>query len=110
VSRGNISNEIALLRRFDQRLKNPDFRDFHPERSIYKYRLPCRTRKYVVKTTYPFEIVQDFFVMIPISVIANSRLDLNPHQVDDALFALRSPLSRGVILADEVGLGKIVEV
>ncbi|MGA2441044.1 MAG: SNF2-related protein [Tepidisphaeraceae bacterium] len=41
--------------------------------------------------------------------IANSRVDLNPHQVDAALFALRSPLSKGVILADEVGLGKTIE-
>ena len=41
--------------------------------------------------------------------IANARVDLNPHQIDAALFALRSPLSRGVILADEVGLGKTIE-
>ena len=41
--------------------------------------------------------------------IANARVDLNPHQVDAALFALRSPLARGVILADEVGLGKTIE-
>lgn len=36
-------------------------------------------------------------------------VDLNPHQVDAALFALRSPLARGVLLADEVGLGKTIE-
>ena len=41
--------------------------------------------------------------------IANSKVDLNPHQVDAALFATRSPLSKGVILADEVGLGKTIE-
>jgi len=41
--------------------------------------------------------------------ISNARVDLNPHQVDAALFALRSPLSKGVILADEVGLGKTIE-
>jgi SNF2 family DNA or RNA helicase len=41
--------------------------------------------------------------------IANSRVDLNPHQIDAALFALRSPLSKGAILADEVGLGKTIE-
>lgn len=34
--------------------------------------------------------------------IANARVDLNPHQVDAALFALGSPLSRGVVLADEI--------
>ena len=41
--------------------------------------------------------------------ISNARVDLNPHQVDAALFALRSPLSKGVIIADEVGLGKTIE-
>ena len=41
--------------------------------------------------------------------IANARVDLNPHQVDAALFAFRSPLTKGVILADEVGLGKTIE-
>ena len=34
---------------------------------------------------------------------------LSPHQIEVALFALRSPLSKGVILADEVGLGKAIE-
>lgn len=41
--------------------------------------------------------------------VANARVDLNPHQIDAALFALSSPLRRGVILADEVGLGKTIE-
>ena len=36
-------------------------------------------------------------------------VDLNPHQIDAASFALRSPLSKGVLLADEVGLGKTIE-
>ena len=39
----------------------------------------------------------------------DARVDLNPHQLEAALFALRSPLSKGVILADEVGLGKTIE-
>lgn len=34
---------------------------------------------------------------------------MNPHQVESALFAFKSPLSGGVILADEVGLGKTIE-
>ncbi|MGD9578650.1 MAG: SNF2-related protein [Syntrophorhabdus sp.] len=38
-----------------------------------------------------------------------SKVDLNPHQIDAALFAFRSPLSKGAILADEVGLGKTIE-
>lgn len=41
--------------------------------------------------------------------IASAKVDMNPHQVEAALFALRSPLSQGVILADEVGLGKTIE-
>ena len=43
------------------------------------------------------------------SSLFNATVDLNPHQLDAALFAFRSPLSRGVILADEVGLGKTIE-
>src|SRR5439155_18467845 len=39
----------------------------------------------------------------------NATVDLNPHQVEAALFAFRSPLSRGAMLADEVGLGKTIE-
>lgn len=41
--------------------------------------------------------------------LGGARVDLNPHQIDAALFAFRSPLSNGVILADEVGLGKTIE-
>ncbi|CAG0979784.1 partial RNA polymerase-associated protein RapA, partial [Anaerolineae bacterium] len=41
--------------------------------------------------------------------LSDAQVDLNPHQVDAALFAFRSPLSRGAILADEVGLGKTIE-
>ena len=43
------------------------------------------------------------------SSLVDAQVDLNPHQVDAALFACRNPLSRGVILADEVGLGKTIE-
>ncbi len=39
----------------------------------------------------------------------NATVDLNPHQLDAALFAFNSPLSSGAILADEVGLGKTIE-
>ncbi len=41
--------------------------------------------------------------------LSTARVDMNPHQVDAALFALASPLSKGVLLADEVGLGKTIE-
>lgn len=43
------------------------------------------------------------------STLLGAQLDLNPHQVDAALFAFRSPLSKGALLADEVGLGKTIE-
>jgi len=43
------------------------------------------------------------------SALMDAQVDLNPHQVDAALFAFQSPLSKGVILADEVGLGKTIE-
>ncbi len=41
--------------------------------------------------------------------LLNASVDLNPHQVEAALFALNSPVSKGVLLADEVGLGKTIE-
>lgn len=39
----------------------------------------------------------------------DASVDLNPHQIEAAMFALQSPLAEGVILADEVGLGKTIE-
>lgn len=43
------------------------------------------------------------------SSLFDAALAINPHQIDAALFAFKSPLSKGVILADEVGLGKTIE-
>jgi adenine-specific DNA-methyltransferase len=42
--------------------------------------------------------------------LAGAQVDLNPHQIDAALFAFKSPLSKGALLVDEVGLGKTIEV
>ncbi|EAQ5857519.1 ATP-dependent helicase [Salmonella enterica] len=39
----------------------------------------------------------------------DTSVDLNPHQIEAALFAIENPLSKGVVLADEVGLGKTIE-
>ena len=39
------------------------------------------------------------------SALVDAQVDLNPHQIDAVLFSFKSPLSRGVLLADEVGLG-----
>ena len=41
--------------------------------------------------------------------LLDAQVDLNPHQIDAAMFATSNPLSKGVILADEVGLGKTIE-
>lgn len=43
------------------------------------------------------------------TALVDAQVDLNPHQVEAALFAFRSPLSKGAVLADEVGLGKTIE-
>lgn len=41
--------------------------------------------------------------------LMSASVDINPHQIDAALFAFKSPLSKGIVLADEVGLGKTIE-
>jgi superfamily II DNA or RNA helicase len=41
--------------------------------------------------------------------LAHSAVDLNPHQIEAAAFALSALPTGGAILADEVGLGKTVE-
>ena len=41
--------------------------------------------------------------------LAHASLDLNPHQVEAAAFALAALPTGGAVLADEVGLGKTIE-
>lgn len=43
------------------------------------------------------------------ATLIDAQVELNPHQVEAALFAFKSPYSKGAILADEVGLGKTIE-
>ena len=43
------------------------------------------------------------------NTLFNSKIKLTPHQIEAALFAFKSPLDKGCILADEVGLGKTIE-
>jgi len=43
------------------------------------------------------------------ATLLDAKVDLNPHQIQAALFAFKSPLSQGALLADEVGLGKTIE-
>lgn len=41
--------------------------------------------------------------------LVDAEFDLNLHQAEAALLAVQGPLSKGLILASEVGLGKTVE-
>lgn len=59
---------------------------------------------YELTRRYPSDSVDNFA-----RTLSEAQVDLNPHQVDAALFAFRSPFSKGAILADEVGLGKTIE-
>jgi superfamily II DNA or RNA helicase len=43
------------------------------------------------------------------TALFDACVEVNPHQIEAAVFALRNPLSAGVLLADEVGLGKTIE-
>ena len=44
-----------------------------------------------------------------VGVLFDEQVESKPHQIDAALFVLQSAFLRGVILADEVGLGKTIE-
>lgn len=39
----------------------------------------------------------------------DAQITPTPHQIDASLFALNTPNTKGVLLADEVGLGKTIE-
>jgi len=43
------------------------------------------------------------------TVLADARIDLQPHQVSAALFALQNPYLKGAMLCDQVGLGKTIQ-
>lgn len=42
-------------------------------------------------------------------LLFDAQVEPKPHQIDAALFALQTPFLKGVLLADEVGLGKTIE-
>jgi len=42
-------------------------------------------------------------------LLFDAQVEPKPHQIDAALFVLQSSFMKGVILADEVGLGKTIE-
>lgn len=59
-----------------------------------------------------YQLSRNYFSNDPkkiVKILQDAKVDLNPHQVDAALFAFKSPFSKGAILADEVGLGKTIE-
>lgn len=45
-----------------------------------------------------------------VGALVDEQVGLNPNQVDTTSFAFSSPLSKGALLDDEVGLGKTIEV
>ncbi len=67
---------------------------------------PYHAKYYAHELTrrWPTDSVEKFA-----AALVDARVHLNPHQVEAALFAFRSPLSKGALLADEVGLGKTIE-
>lgn len=42
-------------------------------------------------------------------LLFDAQVEPKPHQIDAALFALQTPFLPGIVLADEVGLGKTIE-
>lgn len=62
---------------------------------------PCHSQYYAHELTR--RSASDDIAKLGPSLVS-ARVDLNPHQLDATLFAFRAPLSRGAILADEVGL------
>ncbi len=44
-----------------------------------------------------------------VRALSDARVDLNPHQLEAAVFAIDSLTRGGCVLADEVGLGKTIE-
>lgn len=67
---------------------------------------PYHAKYYAHELTrrWPSDSVEKFA-----AALVDARVHLNPHQVEAALFAFKSPLSKGALLADEVGLGKTIE-
>lgn len=62
----------------------------------------------IVESTYA-ELKLQELKHNPYSCLHTSHIDMNPHQAEAFLFALSSLDFGGVILADEVGLGKTIE-
>ena len=55
-------------------------------------------------TAMKLNMLQDENTLLP--VFAEGKIDVYPYQVAAALFAVRNPYQKGVILCDEAGMGK----
>lgn len=67
----------------------------------------CIPRKFFVHELLCRHSAADFEKLV--GALSDAQVDLNPHQLEAALFACKSPLSKCTILADKVGLGKTIE-
>jgi SNF2 family DNA or RNA helicase len=45
----------------------------------------------------------------PYKCLLNTHIDLNPHQINAFIAAIQALKTGGIVLADEVGLGKTIE-
>lgn len=59
---------------------------------------------YELAARYPSDSMEKL-----VGAVSGSQVEQNPCQVGVALFAYQSPLSKGAILSDKIGLGKTVE-
>lgn len=77
---------------------------------VKKEIMPIHNRFHATYTAYELtRSVQTDSVEKFTKTLLDAQIELTPHQVEAALFAFRTPLSKGAILADEVGLGKTIE-
>ena len=91
--------------RADYMLANPPLRKRRPGAAMQLTLTPHHAKYFAHDLTRRAASGMDRLSM----ALFDAAVDLNPHQIEAALFALQSPLSKGVILADEVGLGKTIE-
>lgn len=63
-----------------------------------------QTPFYAYYTAMKLNMLQDEDTLLP--VFAEGNIDVYPYQVAAALFAMRNPYQKGVILCDEAGMGK----
>ena len=55
------------------------------------------------------ELKREYLKSSPFNIMLSSKIEHNPHQIDAFCAAIDSLKTGGIILADEVGLGKTIE-